>query len=205
MEVIVDGIPGYSPAKPVDDVMGMISDVSETLQSRGRAILSVLADGQELQPARLVEVLSGKPLTAIAKLEINSELTTKLVAESLAELEAVLPDLAKACHELAAIFQGTDPQSGYVPFQQLAEIWAHVKTREDLIARTLGINLDTLVIDGKTLGALHAELNEFLSEAAGAIESGDLVLLGDLLEYELAPRAETEIKIVALLRERCGG
>ena len=35
---------------------------------------------------------------------------------------------------------------------------------------------------------------------AKAVEAGDCVLLGDLLEYELAPRAEAEAKIVALLR-----
>lgn len=48
-------------------------------------------------------------------------------------------------------------------------------------------------------------MNKFLAEAVGALESGDLVLLGDLLEYELAPRAEAEVRITALLRERTGG
>ncbi|MBM3291036.1 MAG: hypothetical protein FJY92_12880 [Candidatus Hydrogenedentes bacterium] len=205
MEVIVDGASGYAPAGAPDDVMGMIADISRALQAKGRAVLSVKADGQDLRPEQLVEVLSGKPLSTVAKLEVVSASTSALVAESLAELEAVLPELAKACHELAAVFQGTDPQSGYTPFQELADIWAHVKMRQDLIAHTLGFALDSIEIDGTSVGALHTGLNEILSEAAGAIESGDLILLGDLLEYELAPRAETEVRIAALLRERSGG
>ena len=38
-------------------------------------------------------------------------------------------------------------------------------------------------------------------EAAQAVLDGDCILIGDLLEYELAPRAEQEARIVALLQE----
>lgn len=205
MEVIVDGKPGFTPPEVPEDAMGMLAAVSDDLQAKGRAVLAVKADGKTLDPATTAEALGGKPLSAIGRLEIVSEQTSKLVSESLAELESVLPDLAKVCHDLAAVFQGVDPQSGYEPFQQLANIWSHVKGRQALIARALGVSLDTLAIDGKNVGALHRELNEFLVEAMGALESGDLILLGDLLEYELAPRAETEARITALLRERVGG
>lgn len=204
MEVIVDGAPANAPADAVD-VMSVLADISESLQKQGRAILSVSADGQSLAPAQTAEILSGKPLDAVRRLEIVSEKTSKLVADSLTELEAVIPDLATACHELAAVFHGTQPRSGYEPFHQLANIWSHVKGRQELIAHTLGIALDSLALDGKTVGAWHTELNGFLSEAASAIESGDTILLGDLLEYEFAPRAETEVRITGLLREKAGG
>jgi hypothetical protein len=204
MDVIVDGS-SFTAEEAPGDVMGVLAAISVSLQQRGRAILSVKADGRELKPAQMVDVLSGKPTDAIGTLEIVSEQTATLVADSIGELESVMPDLAKACHELAAVFQGTDPKSGYEPFQELAGIWAHVKERQELIANTLGFALDTLTLEGKSLGTLHTELNGFLAEAAGALESGDLILLGDLLEYELAPRAETEVRITALLRERTGG
>jgi hypothetical protein len=205
MEVIVDGSTGFAPAEVPDDVMGMLAVIGTSLQTQGRAILAVKVDGQELSPARTVEVLSGKPLSSVGTLEVVSELTSKLVADCLAELESVLPDLSKACHELAAMFQGAEPHTGYEPFEQLADIWSHVKGRQELIAHTLGVALDTLKLDGKSVGALHTELNGFLAEAVGALESGDLILLGDLLEYELAPRADAEVRITALLRERTGG
>lgn len=204
MEVMVDGA-RFSFAEPPKDVIGAVAAVSERLQQQGRSIMRVNVDGQPLDPASLVEVLSKKPIDAVRTLSFESESVAKLVEESLRELESVLPELSKACHELAAIFQGADPQSGYEPFEQLAEIWSHVKTRQSLIANALDMNLDTLTINGKSVSAAHDELNGFLAEAAGALESGDLVLLGDLLEYELAPRAETEVAITALLRERIGG
>ena len=204
MDVIVDGAPANAPASAAD-VMGVLAEISESLHKQGRAILSVSADGQSLAPAQTAEILSGKPLDAVRRLEIVSEQTSKLVAVSLAELEAVIPDLATACHELAAVFHGTQPRTGYDPFHQLANIWSHVKERQELIAHTLGIALDSLALDGKTVGAWHTELSGFLSEAASAIQSGDTILLGDLLEYEFAPRAETEVRITGLLREKAGG
>ena len=205
MEVIVDGSAGFAPAETPEDVMGMVAAIGDSLQSEGRAILSVTVDGQSLEPTKMLEALRGKALASVLKLEVASERTAKLVADSLAELESVLPELSKACHELAAVFQSADPHAGFEPFQQLASIWSHVKGRQELIAHALGFALDTLALEGKTVGALHNELNGFLAEAVAALESGDLILLGDLLEYELAPRAEAEVRITSLLRERSGG
>ncbi|MCC6490072.1 MAG: hypothetical protein IT364_21475, partial [Candidatus Hydrogenedentes bacterium] len=91
---------------------------------------------------------------------------------------------------------------GYEPFQRLADIWAEIKSREIMIVNALGLTFAELTLNGKNVAEIHNELNSFLLEAAGALESGDLVLLGDLLEYELAPRAEIESRIVTLLQER---
>jgi len=71
-----------------------------------------------------------------------------------------------------------------------------------LIANALRLDLDSMSLDGSSLKALHDDLNAQLKEAAEALENGDCILLGDLLEYELAPRAEREERIVGLLRER---
>ncbi len=202
MDVIVDGKTDFAVTSMPDDVMGMVAAVSDLLHDRGRSIVSVSIDGTSIDSALLADTLASKQLDSVRVLEINSESTAKLVADSLTELEAVLPELPNACHELARVFQGTAPQSGYEPFQQLAGIWSHVKARQAMIAHSLGLDLDREPFNGRSLGEAHAELNSFLSEAAGALESGDLILLGDLLEYELAPRAEQEFAITRLLRDK---
>jgi len=101
-----------------------------------------------------------------------------------------------------SVFQGSEPQSGFEPFQRLAEIWEHVKSRQYLIAGALGLDFGKLEVDGRRFETMQDELNGFLAEAAGALESGDLILLGDLLEYELAPRAEQEARVTAVLRQQ---
>jgi hypothetical protein len=83
---------------------------------------------------------------------------------------------------------------------ELAEIWGHIKSRESLVANALELDLGDLEVDGKTVQSVHTELNQFLQEAEQALKDGDIILLADLLEYELAPRAELEVSIVSLLQ-----
>ncbi len=205
MEVMVDGKSDFSLKGDSGDVLSAVVAVSEFLQEKGRAILVVKTDGRSVPPEDLVVSLKGRPREDVKKLEVESEELTKLVSESLQDLSETLPELPKVCHELSAVFEGNAPQETLGPFQRLAEIWRKVKSRESMIANALGLRLDQLQLEGRSVAGLHEELNGFLKEAAGALECGDLALLGDLLEYELVPRAEVEVEVAALLRERSQG
>lgn len=202
MDVIVDGSRDFRLQGEPEDALAAIAAISVYLQDKGRAIMVIKADGVNVAPDKLVDMLQGKPLAEVGSLEVESADVAGLVDGSLKELTDTLPELPKACHELASIFQGNSPEEGFEPFHKLADIWANVKTRELMVANALNLNLEELRVNGESVTALHEELNIYLQEAVVALESGDLVLLGDLLEYELAPRAEVEPQIVALLRER---
>lgn len=201
MRVIVDGTAVDSP-DPGTDVFEFIIGISESLQREGRAITSVFLDGRGLNPEQLRESCEGRAPREVEQIEIHSESVSHLVAQCLDELERAMPDLVTACRELAVVFQGMEPQTGFEPFEQLAKAWESIKSRQAMVARALGISLETDEIGGQRLSALHEELNSHLREAANALQKNDLILLGDLLEYELAPRAEVEARITRLLRDR---
>ena len=200
MDVIVDGASNYSLQGAPEDVFGAVGAVSEFLRSQGRSVLSVKVDGEEVSPENIAQRLKGKPLADVQRLEIGSELTSTLVEECLSGLQEFLPELPQVCRNLAEVFQGEKPQEGFDPFVELAEIWGHIKSRESLVANSLELDLGNLEVDGKTVQSVHAELNQFLEEAEQALKDGDIILLADLLEYELAPRAELEVSIVSLLQ-----
>jgi hypothetical protein len=71
-----------------------------------------------------------------------------------------------------------------------------------MAAGALGVDLTAFEIRGQAVSEHVRELNSFLDEAAQALRDGDTVLLADLLEYELSPRAELEGEIVSLLRRQ---
>lgn len=194
MEVIVDGDRNVVLDGHPTNAIATVVAANTYLKEQGRAILSVKADGREVA----AEELAG--LGEVNVLEITSENVAELVQRSFDELDQVLPELPKVCHSLAAVFQGDAPSEGYEPFEKLAEIWGAVKSQELLIAGVLGCSLEDMRVDGMPVLRMHEELNRYLEEAADAIRTGDCVLLGDLLEYELAPRAEQEGQIVAALR-----
>lgn len=200
MDVIVDGASNYNLQGTPDDVMGAVAAVSEFLRGQGRSVLSVKVDGEVVSPETIADRLKGAPLSSVSRLEIGSESTTTLVEDYLQGLQEFLPELPQVCRNLAEVFQGEKPEEGFDPFVELAEIWCQVKSREALVANALELDAGTLEVDGKTVQTIHAELNQFLQEAEQALKDGDIILLADLLEYELAPRAELEVSIVSLLQ-----
>ena len=204
MDVIVDQEPIVLAEGP-SDMLEALGAASESLRARGRAVLAVRVDGEAIPPEQVGDRLRGMPVSEVGVLAITSEEIAVLVDDCLRELEELLPELPKVCHSLAEEFQGERPEAGYEPFHQFAQIWQTIKEREILVTSALDLDLDALGVRGAPIAEMHRELNKILDEAADALKTGDCVLLGDLLEYELAPRAEAEIEIVALLRERAEG
>lgn len=204
MDVIVDGERNRDYEGKDVNATSALAEISDRLRERGRGMLAVIADGQKVRPADIARLLGGKSAEDIGTLEIQTEAIGTLVESSLREMSEVIGELPIVCHGLAEVFQGESPEEGFGTFDKLAEIWREVKVRQIQIADTLGLDLGGLDLDGAPLSAMHEELNTYLSEALEALEARDCVLLGDLLEYELAPRAETESRIVALLQLRLG-
>lgn len=200
MDVILDGAANYDLQGTPENVLSAVAAISEYLRKEGRSILSIKVDGDDIAPEELSARFKDTPPDAVSRLEIGSECTTALVEECLKGLGENLPDLPAVCRSLAAIFQGENPEEGFDPFVQLAELWSHIKSREALVTNALELDTESLNLNGKSIVAIHDELNQFLEEAAQALKDGDIILLGDLLEYELAPRAEQEMEIVALLQ-----
>lgn len=205
MEIRIDQSRKFQPESKPTSLIELLGEVSDWLRAQGRAMLSVRVDGTEVYPSDLPGKSKLMPLDNVELVEIATDEISKLVDTSLKELEGPLPDLAEVCHSLAREFQGESPESGYEPFHRLAEIWQNIKERQMVIARALDLDWDALDVDGSSVKEMHDKLNACLEEAADALTAGDCVLLGDLLEYELAPQAEAEVKIVSLLRDRAQG
>jgi hypothetical protein len=200
MDVILDSASNYTMEGDPQDVFSAVGAISEYLRREGRSILSVRVDGTEIAPEELTTRLKDTPTSGVSQLEIGTEQTAKLVEECLQGLGEYLPELPNICRSLAEVFQGENPDEGFEPFVKTAELWGQIKSREALVANALELDTNALAINDKSIDIIHSELNQFLEEAAQALKDGDTILLGDLLEYELAPRAEQEIEIVALLQ-----
>ncbi len=200
MEIILDGATNYDLQGSPDDVFSAVGAVSEFLRREGRSILSVSVDGTSIAPEVMSAKLKDLPTTEVTRVEIGSERIVKLVEDCLTGLGDYLPELPAICRSLAAVFQGETPEEGFEPFVQMAELWSQIKSREALVTNALELDTTAITLNGKSMVTIHEELNQFLEEAAQALKDSDTILLGDLLEYELAPRAEQELEIVALLQ-----
>ncbi|MFP4501915.1 MAG: hypothetical protein ACLFTT_13015 [Candidatus Hydrogenedentota bacterium] len=200
MELIVDDKRNFEFEGNPEDVFSALAAIDKHLQEQGRAMLEVKVNGETLAPDDLLARLESTAIENVHTLEVRSSDLAELVANSLTDLEAALPDLPEACRMLAELFHGESPDQGFGAFNELARIWSHVKAQQARITALLQLDMAQLTVGDKPADQFHEELNQFLEEAATAIESGDCVLLGDLLEYELAPRAEQETELVNKLK-----
>jgi hypothetical protein len=69
------------------------------------------------------------------------------------------------------------------------------------ILKSSGLSLETLVIDNKNTKDFMIDFNSALKELNAAYENRDAVLIGDLAEYELAPRL---VKFFTALKDSTG-
>ena len=203
MDVIVDDIKGYPYQARTGALTDVLSEIVERLDEAGRGLQSVEVDGQPVSPEHVMELLGGRTVEETATLHVRSEAIATLAEQSLRDMEEVLPELAIACHALAEITQNEPPEVWKESFEDLAGIWRVVKTRQRQIASALDVDIDTLSLDGGVSLEQHQqEVEQHLMTAGKAVESADKAALGDVLTYELAPRAETECAINTLLLSR---
>ncbi len=202
MDVIIDGSGDFDLRGEPEDLLVVVAMVNDHLRERGRSLVRLEVDGEVILPDTLTEKLAGKAPAEVGVIRCESEEIASLVNNCLSELRTALPELPVVCRHLAEVFQGESPEEGYDSFRELVEIWLHVKRREKLICDALDMDADALEVEGRKASVLYQELNGFLEEAAQALQDGDTVLLGDLLEYELAPRAELEAAIVDEIQAR---
>jgi hypothetical protein len=69
------------------------------------------------------------------------------------------------------------------------------------ILKSSGLSMDTLIVDNRNVKEFMTDFNSALKELNAAYENRDAVLVGDLAEYELAPRL---IKFFTALKDPAG-
>jgi hypothetical protein len=200
MNLVVDGVENPVPFEPGMPLGVVLERVDSYLSTRKRMMVSVCIDGHGLSPEELGRE-SARTVDAVQTIQVSSEPAATLADATLSEVEEHLPALSQTVKELATLFQQDKVAEGLEGCKRVTEIWMEIVARERRAAGALQLNLDELEVDGKPINEHHVELNEFLQEALQAMERSDYLLLGDLLEHELAPRLDTELEIVNELRK----
>jgi hypothetical protein len=204
MDIIIDGTPGYPFGELPADLIGVLKGIEEGTRADGRGITQIVVDGEEILPEDVMEKMGDKAVDTVGSVLITTRSLNEMVRDCLSRMRETVRELPGLCRSLAEVFQSDTPEDGFEPFQRLAEIWHIIKQNELHVASTIGLDLENTPVEGKALRESHMELNTYLGECIGALEAGDTVLIGDLLEYELAPRAESEAHILATLEQHAG-
>ena len=202
MEIIIDGVHDQQIQGDPEDLLAAFRIITDNLHAKRRAIVALRLNGDTISPEDVPQCMENVPINTPVRIEITTHDIDEMSMNCLNQLMENLPELPVACQELARIFQSGSPQDALNSFVELVELWRIVKERQLLVAKTQNIDMAAFQISGKSIQQQHTELNAFLNDALETMQSEDWIALGDLLEYELAPRADEEQQVVALLREQ---
>lgn len=202
MEIIIDGTPAPPLTPRPGSVLDALAEITRRLRSEGRAVMAVAADGRDVPSDQVRETLGGVRVDQLGTLELRTEAIRDLIDQTLAEAAEVLPELPTVCRQLSEIFHAAAATDGADEFKRLVQIWDSVHEHQDLVIGALDLDPASLELAGAPLAQRRERLRDVIKRTAEALGRGDRVKVSDLLLYELAPLAELEEQVIALLQRR---
>lgn len=133
--------------------------------------------------------------SALAVRMREMESPTEQLAEAAEELRSAVEQLG----EVSIMLQtGRDAEAmeAVVRFTSLS---SRIVRLYPLLKQAGGVDFNEVMVDGVAFPAFYAEFNRMLGELIEAFGAEDSILIGDLLEYEIAPRLETLLQYIDLL------
>lgn len=160
--------------KTVKDFLAALSGQWEAI---GRSLIRIEINGKPYD-----ESLNSLPITPDMSCRIETEATDALV-------EAALHELARLRDSVAAFYRTIGDLPLLFQSGKSAEAYHQLTLFTELLEQVNRI-LALLPIDGKADAFREMDLAPILRQLAEAFEADDAVLIGDLMEYEIAPKIE---------------
>jgi hypothetical protein len=149
-----------------------------------RLVIAVRLDGQTLTDAQL-ETHLAQPVQADARVELETGDRVTLVRDALRGLAREFEQAAGKQTEVADKVSAGDVTAAMQDVGEFVQLWQTCQRALTECSGLLQQDLTTMSCDGRTVRGQLEELITQLTELRAALEARDLVLLADLLRYEL--------------------
>jgi len=160
----------------------------ENCAANDATIIGIIADGQTLS-AGIMEDYFSKNLEEIQVLELSTVRSAD-IQTSLQDLSLKSAQIAKNLCLIPLLYQtGKDSEAfAYITeFADFFNIFCRTISLSSLFPATYG----TIQIQNKSISEFLSDFSAVLSDFEKALHDNDVVLVGDLAEYEIAPRLES--------------
>jgi len=174
----------------------LLLTVQEYLRKKdsSKLIIDVKIDGEEAfnQNYEIKEFNMDK----IKTLEIKTDNIRTTALRGLEEIKNILPKLSSSMSNISTTLQTGNKEGALAAFSNLCSEWRKIIQFFDNLSQLLGVNYADLKVEDKSIDQINEELISLLINTKTHIEKDDLVMLSDLIEYELAPKIDQQIQIV---------
>ncbi len=153
---------------------------------RGQLVTAIRLDGVD-EPSFRDNALAATSLDGVATIEVDAVAPAALVAESVAEARAGLAGLRQHTLEVGRRFRGTRVANANQGLADLTQGLGTLVSLLEALGGALGLSLETLSVNGRSIVGLIDDLAQPLVAIAEAQTQQDWVTVADLLEFDLEP------------------
>ena len=185
MNVILDGVNLDITIENEKNIGDILKAQERELELNSATMVEVTADNTVISAEKLDSFFE-TPIDKVNTLEVKS-VTAKEVADVLKHLFETFEDLATKLEAIPVQLQKNEDKTAMNTVTELADALS-------LLFQTIPYvnlfpeNFDNLTIESKRLSSFVSDFPSLLEDFRKAVESNDTVLIGDLAEYEIAPR-----------------
>ncbi len=159
-----------------------INDLRSLLEGANAETILAWPDGVRKRALDIIEVLDGMLSTRLDEM-INP---FTVLASSIKELELASNEIK----DVSVLLQTGQEQKAMAAIIEFADLSQRLLRVLSSLEESSHISLKELKIGEERASSFFADFNGILRELLGAFDTKDTVLIGDLLEYEVAPRIE---------------
>ncbi|MDM8006618.1 MAG: hypothetical protein QUV05_10800 [Phycisphaerae bacterium] len=197
MHVLVDDRPYAMTGPPTQSLAELANEVCRaSRQGQTRYVVSIRCDGQPVGQQELAVALQS-PTDRYERVELQTQPIAALVRGTLEQAALVLEDSTSAREQAADLLAAGQQEAAMQELQRFLEAWKQIHQTLTIVSQVLDIDLDHVSEGGTDLSTVLDTLKARFTEIKEAMSQGDLVVVGDLLRYELSQPVE---QLVDLLR-----
>ncbi len=189
LELFADGQATQAPEGIGPTLADLLAALNDKISADGRAITTILLDGEELMPDFEAEV-GAKPAAGFDKLEVVTAPADEWGRHGLGEAASALGQMADELREIADLLRAGDRPQSVERFQGAIAIYGQ------LIAAMVNAATMAGVPAPEGFQECVAAVTDAMKEMTPALQVEDAVEAADLAEYELAERLEELGKMV---------
>ncbi len=196
MKIIIDEQNVDMKFKAGGNLEELLLSVQEYLRNEdsSKLIIDVKINGEEAfnQDYEIKEF----NLNDVKTVEIKTDNIKATALRGLEEIKSILPKLSQSMSNISTVLQTGNKEGALAAFSNLCSEWRKIIQFFDNLSKLLGVNYSSLKVEEKSIDQINEELIALLMDTKNHIEKDDLVMLSDLVEYELAPKIDQQIQIV---------
>lgn len=192
------------PGRSGTTVAELLDEVRRRVQKAGRLLLGIRVDGDDVLADQLDHVLP-RAAAEYRRLDFVSAEPRALAIDILNQAREAFSITRRVRESIADRITAGQTADAMADLAQCFSIWSQTNDAVAKTATLLGIELESIEASGRAAGEWISEITTRLRDLKKTLESGDLVLLADILRFELTETLEAWDDVMAALTRRIEG